>query len=266
MDAAFLDEIVARVLEAAGAGAPLAPAAWQLLVRRYAETAREDLGAPIASGLTAALAAAPTADPAAALLLCADASRVSDDPCLAAAAVDLVAAIRGAWPSARAGEAWRGLDACLQAAELAADPAVVPASVDELERLVARDYEPGDGLGAGPDLDTDAAAALLTAYEVTGRLPYAMLADELLQAVRRRAWPDAFDGCCAAARVCCRLAALHADADYREAAVVPPGADYAADARAVLTAQLEAARARGAGAAVYAIALGEWLALQRELH
>ncbi len=265
MDAGFVDEIVARVLEAVEAGAALDPAGWRLLVRRYAETAREDLGAPIAAGLAATLDAAPAGDPAAALLLCADASRVSDDPRLAAAAVDLVAAIRGAWPSARAGEAWRGLDACLQAADLAADPAVVPASIDELERLVARDYEPGEGLGAGADLDLDAAAALLTAYDVTGRLPYAMLADELLQ-LARRAWPDSFDGRCAAARVCCRLAALHADADYREAAVVAPDADYAADARAVLAAQLEAARARGAGAAVYAIALGEWLALQRELH
>jgi hypothetical protein len=102
-----------------------------------------------------------------------------------------------------------------------------------------------------------------------------MLADELLQVARRRWWrpgakafedADAFAGNCAAARVCCRLAALHADPDYRGAAVLPPGADYAADAGSALAAQVEAARARGAAAAEFAIALGEWLALRGELH
>jgi hypothetical protein len=67
------------------------------------------------------------------------------------------------------------------------------------------------------------------------------------------------------ARVCCRLAALYADADYRRAAVVAAGLDYAAVAGRMLSAQMAIARARGARAAPFALALGEWLALGSEL-
>jgi hypothetical protein len=106
-----------------------------------------------------------------------------------------------------------------------------------------------------------------------------MLADEIVQVSRRKWWRadaglfeaagagvDSFAANCAAAGICCRLAALHADAEYREAAAVAPEADYAADAGRVLMAAEGTARGRGSRGAVYALALAEWLALGRELH
>jgi hypothetical protein len=255
VNAAFMDEIVARVLEVVGAGAPVEPAAWQLLARRYGDTGREDLGAPLAAGLAAtveaALAGAAPDEAPARLDVCAEAARVSDDPRLAGAATALARTIRRGWGAER--NQWPGIGACLHAADLVDEPGLLAAVVDEMERLVARDYEPGDGFAPGAlTVQLAAAAALLTGFEATGRLPYAMLADELLQVARRRWWRpdagcfedgDAFAANCAAARVCCRLAVLHADPAYCEAAVLPPGADYAADAGSALAAQVEAARA-----------------------
>jgi hypothetical protein len=65
-----------------------------------------------------------------------------------------------------------------------------------------------------------------------------MLAEELLQHARQRWWrdPDArfetdFPGNCTALQVLCRLAALHADPEYRSAAIVAPASTYSADAR-----------------------------------
>ena len=66
----------------------------------------------------------------------------------------------------------------------------MPAAIDELERVVGGSYRPGDGLvrdrdgirvrGSVGD-HVRGASALLTAFELTGRLPYAMLAEELMQ-------------------------------------------------------------------------------------
>ena len=63
---------------------------------------------------------------------------------------------------------------------------------------------------------------------------------------------------CEAARVLCRLAALHDDPDYRGAAVIAAGADYRAEASRILAA--ESARARAAppsAAAAYGLALSD---------
>jgi len=68
-----------------------------------------------------------------------------------------------------------------------------------------------------------------------------------------------FSANCEAARVFIRLAALHAEQDYRHAAVLAPGADYHADAARVLTAIAPRYRDFGGAAAVYALALGEWM-------
>jgi hypothetical protein len=54
-----------------------------------------------------------------------------------------------------------------------------------------------------------------------------------------------------------RLAALHDDPDYRAAAVMVPAADYRADARRLLAAQAAEAMRRGAGGAIYGVALLE---------
>ena len=107
-----------------------------------------------------------------------------------------------------------------------------------------------DGIRARGSADDHVrgASALLTAFEITGRLPYSMLAEELIavagaRACRRRG-PASIQ--CEAARVLCRLAALHDDPDYRGAAVIAGGADYRAEASRILAA--ESARARAADA------------------
>jgi hypothetical protein len=276
MIAAAVEEITADVLRALAGGERVDPAALLLLVRQYGASGRDDIAAALAPALGRALVESAPTDPGGLLVLCAEAARVSDDERLPDVALQLAGAIRRAWGGRQPiGEAMAGVDACLQAGALATVRPALPAAIDELERLIGRDYEPGEGLGAAGAADQlAAAAALLTAYEVTGRLPYAMLADELTQFVRRTWWrPDAgvFDGpdpfacTCLAARVCCRLAALHADADYRATAVVAPDTDYAADTKLVLTVQADAARRRGAAGAAYALAVGEWLALGNEL-
>jgi len=150
----------------------------------------------------------------------------------------------------------------------------LPAAVDALEARVRRSYEPGEGLmDAACDEHMQMGSALLAAFDLCGRLPYAMLAEELLQHARRLWWRDvngAFDAGfvanCSALHVLCGLAGLHADADYRRAAVVAPVAPYVDDAR-----RLAASLSRHAGehpqhAADFGRALLEWFALEPNLH
>jgi len=121
-----------------------------------------------------------------------------------------------------------------------------------------------EGVGGGASDQVRAASALITAYEITGRLPYSMLAEELMQFARQSPAADSdLVLHCETARVLCRLAALHDDADYRGAAVIAVNADYRSDAARILTAQ--AARALSASpdeAAIYGLALRELIALR----
>jgi hypothetical protein len=109
-----------------------------------------------------------------------------------------------------------------------------------------------------------ASAVLLTAFELTGRLPYPMLAEELMQ--RSQHEPSDHGDLvvsCETARVLCRLAALHADPEYRGAAVIADGADYRGDAARLVLQQ--SPRARGgtpAHAAAYGLALRELFPLR----
>src|SRR5205085_8899158 len=65
-------------------------------------------------------------------------------------------------------------------------------TIDELEQFVRARYEPGEGLDGTTLLDhLRCSAALLTAFELTGRLPYSMLAEELVRGARRRWWSEA---------------------------------------------------------------------------
>jgi uncharacterized protein YyaL (SSP411 family) len=169
------------------------------------------------------------------------------------------------------------------------DGDLVPFAVEALERAIGAAYRPGDGVAHVAD-DPDevrgllvdqvrAASALLTAYGITGRLPYAMLAEELVQWAKHHLWEEPggfvdratagsaigllayparpFAINCDAARVLCRLAALHGDETYRASAVLARGADYRADARRVLAAQTHAARESGPLGASYGLALAE---------
>ena len=236
------------------------------LLRHFAATDRDDVREMLGQALTAALeryADEPSvAGRAAWLSLFRDAASLSDDERLPDAAGHLVASLRRDWRSKMSvADATHSIEACLHAADLDPDGAgaLITDTVDELERIVGHSYGPGEGIGDYDD-HVRAAAALVTAYEVTGRLPYAMLAEELMQASKRTPVPDrGFGTACEAARVFCRLAGLHDDADYRAAAILAPNADYGADASRIL-AELTP-RARADGPAMYGLALGELLAL-----
>src|SRR5262245_60008202 len=65
----------------------------------------------------------------------------------------------------------------------------LPSPIEALEQFVRQRYEPGEGLiGTVLADQIGCASALLAAFELTGRLPYPMLADELLHAARRTDW------------------------------------------------------------------------------
>jgi hypothetical protein len=112
------------------------------------------------------------------------------------------------------------------------------------------------------------ASALVTAFELTGRLPYSMLAEELLMAARRQWWDaarggfaDDFGVNCVAVQLACRLALFHRDPDYAAAAVVAPGADYERDARQALESLDTAYRDHADAAGAYGLALINWFTL-----
>jgi len=274
--AADLDAIAARLVDAVVRDATTSAAAASFLLRHYLATGRDDLREPLGLALAHALALAAEETSArgraAWLTLFVDASAIADDDRIAAAARALVAALRAEWPASdglRDGMA--SVDACLRASAIA-DPAdIVPAAIDELERIVGGAYRPGAGLvdaawgrqAACAD-HVRAASALLTAFDVTGRLPYSMLAEELMQTARRLPAPD--DDIvtqCAAARALCRLAALHDDPGYRAAATLASGADYRADAARILEAQAARARtASTADAALFGVAQHELMSLR----
>ncbi len=137
---------------------------------------------------------------------------------------------------------FRWLAAFTDASAMAADDALqviveeqLPLAVDALETLMRRVYEPGEGaVDQGCDRQIEIALSLCVAFDLTGRLPYAMLAEELLQTALRTQWSHAaglFPVTAAAngraAQLCYRLAALHRDPDYASRAVVAPNARYA---------------------------------------
>lgn len=307
---AALEWIVDRVLGALAGGEPVSPAGLTLLLRRYAATGRADLGDALGSALARALDRATSPDRPKAgqsewLGVFVEAAAISEDERLPAAAAALVAALRRSWPAKGAlTPALRSIDACLSAAHLGNEDIVAVAAIDELERIVGASYEPGEGLVAGDLLDHAAASAtLLTAFAIAGRLPYAMLAEELVQFARRTWWDEPRGGFwlerrtehgertehverrmknaerehvarrtehaerfflanCEAARVLCRLAALHADPEYRQMAVIAVQSNYADDARRTLEALAHAYRDRGAESATYGLAIDEFLRLR----
>jgi hypothetical protein len=149
----------------------------------------------------------------------------------------------------------------------------LPAAVEALETAVRRSYEPGEGLlNAGCDEHLQMGSALIAAFDLSGRLPYAMLADELVQFARRRWWKDAdgafdagFAANCTALHVVCGLATLHADAAYRGAAVISPTSSHLDDARRLAAAVRSRAGEHPQHAGDFGRALLEWFALESNL-
>jgi hypothetical protein len=277
---AELESIIAAVLDALAraradkAGGGPDPAALTFLLRHYLASDRDDLRDALGEALAPAFARAGgetrSLECAAWLTLFAEASAISDDDRLPAAAGALIADLRRAWPSTTIVEhGMASVDACLRAANLADPGEIVPAAIDELERIVGHAYQPGDGIAHTIHAHARArgslgdhvrsASALLTAFEISGRLPYSMLAEELTQTARREVdgAPD-FAARCEVCRVLCRLAALHDDEAYRGAAVVAPDVDYRADAERMLTALASDHVAHESGAGAYGLALLEF--------
>ncbi len=256
--AAAVECVTRDVMDALTRGEAPTPDALRVLLRVYAATGRDDIRDALERGLADALeiSAGSSSESAARwLVLFAETADASDDERVRGAASNLALKVRMLWGSAcPVALVAVSADACLRA------NCDVQAAVNELERLVSRNYEPGEGLGGSADDEVRFAGALLTAFSVTGRLPYAMLAEELLQRSRRTLVGAAdmpFALGCDASAVLSRMAALHQDDDYRAAAVMAPDADYAADAALILERLAADVPGRGLGGAAYALAAGE---------
>jgi hypothetical protein len=267
-----LDTITARVLEALAHEDPVHAvdaATLTFLLRQYLSTDRQDLREALGGALASALehaASEPTAGGRAAwLTLFAEVTAIAEDERIVAVIGELVASLRAEWPAASGvAEGSAAVEAVLVASSLFDPQELVAPAIDQLEHVVGGAYQPGEGVRGGLINQVRAASALLTAFEITGRLPYSMLAEELMQTARRTA-PDEADRdmmvvYCEAARVFCRLATLHDDADYRKAAVIATDADYRGDAARILAAQsTRALSATPPHAAAYGLALLELL-------
>ena len=296
VDDAAVERIVQSVLDAIGRGEGESPAELLLLLRRYVSTGRPELSEALGTALARALDRCTSPDRREDLSsewlgVFVEAAAISQDERLPAAAESMVASMRRSWPAR--GElraSFRAVESCLAAAHLGNEDDVATSAIDELERIVGRSYEPGDGLtGQGLLEHSAAASALLTAFAVAGRLPYAMLADELIQFSRRTWWNDTVGGFdanaepsiqnpeprtqnaegflanCEMARVLCRMALLHADSSYRDIAVLAPRANYTEDARRTLARLAPPVDPTG-DSALYALALDDYLKIESFPH
>jgi len=261
-----VEQVTIDVLDALARDEAPTSIALRFLLREYATTGRDDIRGAVEPSLARALdlaPGAPFAERPGWLLLFTEAAGASPDDRLPAIAAILVEDLRSSWGLQQPLDvAVSGIDACLRATGLVVpdDSArdLIQHAIDELERVVGATYQPGHGVSARLADQIPAASALLTAYERTGRLPYSMLAEELVQTALRGPWDDApFECRCEAAVVLCRLAALHRLADYRESAVVAPGAGYDADAASILQSLAADAPGRGLAGAAYGLAAAE---------
>ena len=271
---AELTLVAARAAAAVEAGEPADAFVATFLLRHYlgpdSAQLRDVLGLALAQALACADQDPTVLGRAAWLNLLVEATAVADDERIAPAVERLRAALQAEWPGlTRIDELSASVEACLRAAPALDSRALVQDAIDHLERAIGGAYRPGEGLlrdrgGIRTRCDTAdhvrGASALLTAFELTGRLPYSMLAEELIAIAGREASGAGVVIACEAARVLCRLARLHDDPDYRGAAVIATGADYRAEASRMLSAQSAHARSGSTSlAAAYGLALRELL-------
>jgi hypothetical protein len=281
VERALLDRLTDEALRSLERGDPPRPAIVAFLLRRYLTTNRVDvqdaLGPALAQGISLSAAAETFEEQIEWLDLYIGAAALSDDGRVR----DTVSALRNSqrqcWGrTERVGATLRSINVCLHggASLAAADEAsLIAEAVDALEGIVSEAYTPGAGLAAAGFRDHIACgAALVSAFHATGRLPYAMLAEELLQ-FARRTWrdeatglfredggDDPFTSNCEAVAFLTALARLHDDDGYRQAAVLAPGAEYRGDARRVLSALSgRAADEPLASAARFGSVLCDWL-------
>jgi hypothetical protein len=252
-------KLEAGMLSALSRDEPLDACALQFILWRYRTGQNSDLGLAVGRGLAVALEghAADTSivGLAAWLSLFVDVAGLSDDDRIVPAIDALVARLRAAWRAPSLGDSAPAVAACLHAARIPAFSGVAADAIDALEQMIGRVYRPGAGVGGGAP-QVHAASALLAGFGLSARLPYSMLAEELIQAARRGEVTD-FAAACEAARVLCRLAVLHANPEYRAAAVIAPDARYRDDAAGLLAQHAAEAERRGAAAGIYGLALLE---------
>jgi hypothetical protein len=273
-----VEQVTVAVIDALARDEAPTSASLRFLLRSYAATGRDDVREVIEPALARSLELVPSAsleEQPHWLLLLAEAAAMSGDDRLPSAAADLVSRLRSTWGRGhqRLATAAAGIDACLRATTLVADAGLTQAAIDELERLVGAAYQPGYGVSEELADQIAVACALITGYQESGRLPYSMLAEELVQAARRALWDGTCGGFfdredatsrskpfalnCEAVMVLSRLAALHRSAEYRETAVVAPGADYDDDAARILELLAADAARLGLDGAVYGLAAVE---------
>jgi hypothetical protein len=283
---AELDDVAARAAEAVTRDERIDAAIVTFLLRHYLASDAADLREALGLALARALALAEHEDTvierAGWLMLLIEATAVSDDERIRPAVVQLASTLQALWPAPMPiDDLAASVEACLRAAEIVGPGAVVQDAINQLERVIGGAYRPGDGLArdrggvrirCGLADHVRCASALLTAFELTGRLPYSMLAEELIVAAGDGRTPNSppegghyssdaeMVVQCEAAGVLCRLARLHDDPDYRGAAVVSTGIDYRAQASRILAAQSAHARTgTTSAAAVYGLALRDLL-------
>jgi len=232
----------AKSIAVGGDPAGLSPVAVLFLLREYVVAGRDAVRAAVEQGLTRGLAA------------------VHSDPDVCT---------RMLWLRTLSEAAGLSDDERLRTSVSAA----LPAAIDSLEALVRRQYEPGEGLLGQSCADhVRCCSALLAAFDLSGRIPYAMLAEELLRHAHRAWWQDTersfgagFDVDCVTLHVLCRLAELLATPDYRAAAVVAPASDYAGDARELAASVSSRSGEHPHDAAEFGAAMLEWVALESNL-
>jgi hypothetical protein len=252
---AALDAMVASLVATIASDDP-DPFVVRLLLARYRATGDEALfdalGGALARGIDRSASDREADERAAWLVTLAAAAAISDDEAVGAAIRALLE------PLSSMPEPFC-IEASLCGAAAVHDVERLTSIVDNLERTIARTYEPGEVMRD----PIATASALLTAHDLTGRLPYSMLAEELMQTVRARAGgPAGVRDALQAADVLCRLAALHQDEEYRAAAVVAPGADYRADAERLIARYENDRLPSHRDAAMLGLAVARWLDLQ----
>ena len=256
----YLNDLATRIVDASGLDGCAEPRCVQFLLRFYAMTGRDDLAERAGLSLAAALrdyrAASSVRDRSAWVEVFVDARGLAEDTRVADAVADLTESLRADWTESSIADRAAAVDGCLRAAALPEHRALAAGAIDQLESLVRSAYRPGSGVGAYAD-QIGVAGALLSAYQLSGRLPYPMLAEELIAAAGPVLANEEFAVSCQTARVLCRLALLHGDDDYRRAAIVAPRADYRRDAEAILERWSAEADRRGAAGAIYGVALLE---------
>jgi hypothetical protein len=291
LDEGAIERATGALVEAVERDEALPPAGISLLVARYASTGRPEIGGALAAALTRWLGHTESghdADAPERLSALVDTFAISDDATVRDQAASLLKTLANeALRDRPIGRVMRGIEARLRWAaapgrdDLTGTGAqALRDAIDELERIIGGSYQPGFGLTHQVSRDEpgtlddqlSTASALVVAYATTGRLPYAMLAEELMLFARRTWWqnahglyrddasaatPDAVVTVnCRAVRILSALAAVRDDPDYRQAAVLHESFDARLDAERILSGLDPGTSAE------YAVALGEFLTLR----